>query len=255
MPQEARVALALGQIRILLDLRFLVTIFAMRIAFYGGSFDPPHRGHIAIAREAISRLGLDRVLFAPVAAQPLKGDGRLSSFEDRLAMVRLAVQDDPGLVPSSADAPRPDGRPNYTLDTLIELRRTLATGDDLFCLVGSDAFFSLRQWHRAAELVLFCDFIVASRPGFPLETIASALPEEVHAGNWRKEPESVSTELLGPRGQRSKLYLLPGLTEDVSASEIRAALAEGGSSQTVLAPRVAEYIRAHGLYRHPQIDP
>jgi cytidyltransferase-like protein len=72
----------------------------MRIAFFGGTFDPPHRGHIAIARAAIARLGLDQVLVAPVATQPLKGGSGHSSFADRLAMVRLAVTGEPGLVAS-----------------------------------------------------------------------------------------------------------------------------------------------------------
>ena len=90
----------------------------MRIAFFGGSFDPPHRGHVAIARAAIERLALDKVWMAPVGAQPLKPDGFSTSFADRLAMVELAVAGEPGIVASAIDAPRSDGRPNYTFDVL-----------------------------------------------------------------------------------------------------------------------------------------
>jgi nicotinate-nucleotide adenylyltransferase len=230
----------------------------MRIAFFGGSFDPPHRGHMAIAHEAIERLSLDRVLVAPAGAQPLKSGAHLSSFEDRLAMVRLAVQGDPRLAASAVDGPRPDGRPNYTLETLMELRRTLAGGDALFCLLGADAFFSLRQWHRSSELLLFCDFIVAGRPGFSLKEISPALPDGVEASDWLTQPRYIRAELAGTTGpgeertgvagKRSTLYLLPGIHEDVSATEIRAELAGGSASQTVLAPQVAAYIHAHGLY-------
>ena len=94
----------------------------MRIAFFGGTFDPPHCGHISIARAAIRRLALDQVLVAPVGTQPLKGGSAHSSFEDRLAMVRLAVAGEPGLIASSVDAPLPNGQPNYTFDTLQRLR-------------------------------------------------------------------------------------------------------------------------------------
>jgi nicotinate-nucleotide adenylyltransferase len=225
----------------------------MRIAFFGGTFDPPHRGHLAIARAAISRLELDRVLVAPVGMQPLKDNESLAPYEARLAMVRLAVQGDPQLVPCSLDAPRPDGQPNYTLDTLAALRQTLAATDKLFCLLGADALFSFRHWHRAAELLLFCDFIVASRPGFPLDRISSLLPNGIKEGGLQEHnaacPNLVRMDLAGPAGNSSSLYLLPGLEEDISATEIRAALADGWETQTVLAPAVAQYIRAHGLYQ------
>ncbi len=221
----------------------------MRIAFFGGTFDPPHRGHIAIARAAIARLALDRVLLAPAAAQPLKSSNGHSSYQDRLAMVRLAVAGDPRLIPSSLDAPRPDGQPNYTLDTLAEFRRTLAPTDDLFCLLGADAFLSFNRWHRAAELILFCNFIVAARPGFLLEQVSAALPQGVYQQAVRHQPEFVRIDLAGASGGSSHLHLLPGLEEDISATEIRAALAEGSETQTVLAPQVAEYIRLRHLYQ------
>jgi nicotinate-nucleotide adenylyltransferase len=221
----------------------------MRIAFFGGTFDPPHRGHIAIARAAITRLGLDQVLVAPVATQPLKGGYGHSSFEDRLAMVRLAVAGEPGLTASDVDAPIPGGRPNYTFETLQRLRKQLQPTDELFCLVGADSFLTLKGWHRCAELLLFCDFIVAGRPGFSLDQINGVLPNGVeNAGEVREAGFSRFT-LVGSSGQSAELFLLPDLDQNISATEIRAALAEGSEPQTVLAPGVAEYIRSHALYR------
>src|SRR3974390_698141 len=93
-----------------------------RIAFFGGSFDPPHRGHIGIARAAQYALDLDTVLFAPVGVQPLKPLGSTASFEDRVAMTALAIQGLPQFTISFADAPDPAGTPNYTIDTLVRLR-------------------------------------------------------------------------------------------------------------------------------------
>ena len=97
----------------------------MRIAFFGGSFDPPHRGHLAIARAAIERLALDTVWMAPVGVQPLKPGGFSTSFADRLAMVELAAAGDPRIVPSAIDAPRSDGQPNYTIDVLTAIKASL----------------------------------------------------------------------------------------------------------------------------------
>jgi nicotinate-nucleotide adenylyltransferase len=221
----------------------------MRIAFFGGTFDPPHRGHIAIARAAITRLGLDQVLVAPVAAQPLKVGSGHSSFEDRLAMVRLAVAGEPGLVASDVDAPLPGGRPNYTFDTLQRLRNRLQPTDELFFLLGADSFLTLRRWHHCAQLLLFCDFIVAGRPGFSLEQINAALPKGVQNTGEAREAGYTCFTLVGRSGQSAKLFLLPDLDQDISATEIRAALAEGSELETVLTPSVAEYIRSHGLYR------
>jgi nicotinate-nucleotide adenylyltransferase len=221
----------------------------MRIAFFGGTFDPPHRGHIAIARAAITRLALDQVLVAPVATQPLKGGSGHSSFEDRLAMVRLAVAGEPGLVASDVDAPLPGAWPNYTIDTLRRLRKHLQPTDELFFLLGADSFLTLRRWHNCTELLLFCNFIVAGRPGFSLEQFNAALPKGVRNTGEARAAGFTRFTLAGPSGQSTELFLLPDLDQDISATEIRAALAEGSELETVLAPSVAEYIRSHGLYR------
>jgi nicotinate-nucleotide adenylyltransferase len=221
----------------------------MRIAFFGGTFDPPHCGHIALARAAIERLMLDQVLVAPVGTQPLKGGSPHASFEDRFAMVKLAVAGDSRLSASAIDAPLPGGQPNFTFDTLERLRLELRPSDEFFCLVGADSFLTLRQWHRATELLLFCDFIVGGRPGFSLEQINAALPTGVCNVAEHHEPGFTRYTLAGASGQSTTLFLLPDLDQDVSATEIRASLAEGAEQQSVLVPAVAEYIRSRGLYR------
>jgi len=225
----------------------------MRIALFGGTFDPPHCGHLAIARAAVARLSLDQVLVAPVGTQPLKGGSAQSSFEDRLAMVRLAVHGVPGLTASSVDAPLPGGQPNYTFDTLQRLRQQLQPEDKLFRLLGADSFLTLRWWHRCSELLFLCDFIVAGRPGFSLAQINGALPDGVLNTREHREDGVTRFSLSGPSGQSAVLFVLPDLDQDISATEIRAALAEGTEPQTVLPPAVAEFIRAHGLYRPVEI--
>jgi nicotinate-nucleotide adenylyltransferase len=221
----------------------------MRIAFFGGTFDPPHRGHLAVAEAAAVRLRLDKVLFAPVGNQPLKQELSVTSFEDRVAMTQLAVTEDARFEVSVFDAPRADGLPNYTIDTLLRLKTSLADGDQLFCLIGADSFLGLRHWYRAAELLFVCEFIVAGRPGSGLKQVRQALPKGVQAtGDSESYDGFVRFELSNHSGQRSALYLLPDLREEISATEIRTALAEKSATDNLLSEPVAEYIHKHQLY-------
>lgn len=222
----------------------------MRIGFFGGSFDPPHQGHIALARLALERIRLDRVLVAPVGTQPLKREMAPASFDDRVAMVQLAIAHEPQMALSLADAPRTDGRPNYTFATLKDLRSELAADDRLFFILGADSFLTIGTWHHAEDLLVSCDFVVGARPGFDLGRIAAALPENLSVASEENRGEGCL--VLGLRdstGKHSRLYLLPDLAEDISATEIRNAIREGSPAQTVLDPAVVTYIREHGLYQ------
>jgi nicotinate-nucleotide adenylyltransferase len=234
----------------------------MRIALFGGSFDPPHSGHIGIAMAAVERLHLDRVLMAPVGRQPLKRDQTQSPYEDRLVMVQLACAGHPPLAASAIDAPRMDGRYNYTCDTLQHLRETRPPEsfpeDELFCLVGADSLQTLRHWHRAADALMLAQWIVAARPGFTLDALEALLPDGVragaptsdkqeHGGGWLRVP---LTREAPSDSQQGTLWLLPDLHYEISATELRAALADhsAGIPQRVIDPRVAEYAREHLLY-------
>jgi nicotinate-nucleotide adenylyltransferase len=223
---------------------------AMNIGFFGGSFDPPHRAHIALARLAMQRLGLDRVLLAPVGVQPLKRDRPQAGYDDRVAMTRLAIDGQPGLEVSLIDAPRSDHRPNYTIDTIRGLRATLRPEDPLICLLGADSFLSIGKWYRAADLLLACDFAVAARPGFDLGRVTAALPASISVASCAStQPEQLVLCLHGGGRRESRLYLLPELEEPVSASGIRSALEQGELPGQLLSPAVADYIREHHLYQ------
>jgi nicotinate-nucleotide adenylyltransferase len=228
----------------------------MRIALYGGSFDPPHRGHVALARLAIDRLHIDRVLVAPVGLQPLKHDAATSSFEDRIAMASLAFAGDPRIEVSRLDAPLPDHRPNYTIESVLRFKRTLAPGglsseDELFCLLGADSWLTIGTWYRATELLMACGFIVGARPGFDLFHAAVVLPEGVSAVEQPSaHPGARLLSLRDSGGHQSPLYLLTDLAEDVSATAVRAALSRHAAADpdAVLDPGVANYIHEHNLY-------
>src|SRR4029453_16096512 len=124
----------------------------MRIALFGGTFDPPHRGHIAIATAAADAFGLESVLFAPTGQQPLKMGSAATPFPDRLAMVELACAADSRFSASTIDAPRTDGKPNSTGDKLAALQGQLPAAK-LYNLVGADSFLSLRQWREPERLL------------------------------------------------------------------------------------------------------
>jgi nicotinate-nucleotide adenylyltransferase len=237
---------------------------ARRVAFFGGSFDPPHLGHLAVARAARAALNLDAVLFAPVGAQPLKPHGATAPFEDRLEMTRLAIADQPAFAISLADAPNASRGPNYTLETLLRLRSELPPDGTLFCLMGADSFLSLRHWHRAAEIPFAAPLIVASRPPIVpsregIGDLAAALPAGLamepapDLALPASEFEVRHYRIRNAAGESAPFYLLPGLHIEISATQIReqvraepsAALA----SNPVLPPAVAEYIRSHGLYQ------
>lgn len=260
---------------------------ASRVAFFGGSFDPPHLGHLAVARAARDALGLEAVLFVPVGAQPLKPHGSTALFADRLAMTERAVVAEPGFHVSLADAPNSAGTPNYTLETLRTLRDELPPHGSLFCLMGADSFVSLRRWRGGVEIPFVAPLIVASRPGQQLDDLAAFLPPglTLEPGSDPATPEhpvipqqSVSPHqsvilserseskdlrsgnielrsylVRNPAGLSAPFYLLPGLDIEISASEIRSQVRSASDDrapgQELLPPSVADYIRSHRLYR------
>ncbi len=208
----------------------------MRIALFGGTFDPPHRGHAAIAQAAAKAFALDEVIFAPTGRQPLKLDGPATAFAFRLAMTQAACADlnaaSSGgcrFTATDLDRPREDGRPNYTVDALDALRAK-RPGDAIFHLVGADAFLSLPRWKGFPELLDLAEWIVVSRPGY---AVSDEVLQAMHLTAER----------------RSRVHLLHSVAEDVSATELRARLAAGEACEELLLPGVASYIVEHHLYR------
>jgi nicotinate-nucleotide adenylyltransferase len=216
----------------------------MRIAFFGGSFDPPHCGHLGIANAAREALALDQVLFAPVGLQPLKPAGSSASFADRAAMVQLAIANQPAFALSLLDAPKPDQTtPNYTVNTLTELRQSHPAGTQLFLLLGADALRTFHHWHRAAEIPFLADLIVAARPNETLDDLQSLLPQGItlHPG------QSNTYRLTNSAGAEARLTILPHLHHEISATHLRTQMQNAPSDQIPQA--VLDYIHQHNLYQ------
>ena len=182
-----------------------------RIGLFGGTFDPPHVGHLALAEAGREALRLDRVLFVPARVPPHKGRARLSSVEHRVAMTRLAVRGNPAFVVSTLEALR-DG-PSFTVDTI----RTLSTREPvskIFLLMGADSLEEFPTWRDPATILSLATLAVALRPG--ARTARGVVP-------WREPARGGSG--IRPRAARVRWIGNPGL--DVSSSAIRARLRAG----------------------------
>jgi nicotinate-nucleotide adenylyltransferase len=223
----------------------------MNIALFGGTFDPIHRGHLNVARAAARRCRLREVWFIPANIPPHKQGAPITSYFHRYSMVTLAVANEPDFLPSLLEAPEPEAhmerRPSYTIDTIRRVKAGLRRGDRLYFLIGIDAFRDIATWHKVDELLRECEFIVAARPGYSLEDIASSLPKSLKP--TLKELRATGLdEALQRRGVT--LHILPETHEDVSATQIRAAMKKRGGQLKKLVPdSVAEYIRKEGLYK------
>ena len=198
-----------------------------RIGFLGGTFDPPHLGHLAVARAAAEAFSLDRVLIVPTGRQPLKPEGATASYDERLEMVRRLCEGETKLVASDRDRPRVDGRANYTIDTLRELKADMGEGAVVFVIVGADAFLGLGQWREPEELLAAAEWVVVTRPGVSLDRLdAVAVTEE----------------------QQARVHVLADVEEPVSATEIRERLREGRNCEELVPAGVLSYIYERHLY-------
>jgi nicotinate-nucleotide adenylyltransferase len=223
----------------------------MNIALFGGTFDPIHRGHLNVARAAARRFRLREVWFIPADIPPHKQEAPITSFFHRYSMVTLAVADEPDFLPSLLEAPEPEAhmerRPSYTIDTVRRVKAGLRRGDRLYFLIGIDAFRDIAKWHKAEELLRECEFIVAARPGYSLEDVASSLPNDLRPRLKELRADGLDEAL---RRRRVILQFLLETHENVSATQIRTAIKKRGGQLKKLVPdAVAEYIEKEGLYK------
>jgi nicotinate-nucleotide adenylyltransferase len=182
-----------------------------RVGVFGGTFDPVHVGHLAIANAALDDLGLDRVYFVPARRSPLKEDGPIASAEDRVAMLTAAIAGEPRFRVSRIELDR-EG-PSFTVDTLEALR---AEGE-LYLILGSDAFADFERWREPARIRTLATVVLAARPGVP----------------------------NAPAGVR----MLDSPLMDISSRELRARAARGRSLRYLVAEPTLRYIEEHRLYR------
>jgi nicotinate-nucleotide adenylyltransferase len=198
----------------------------VNIALFGGTFDPVHNGHLAVAQAAADRFSLDRVLFIPSGRPPHKDREPQAPYEDRYRMAEFACQADPRFEASRLEDPQVlGGGKTYSVDTIERVRDELAPGDDLYFLIGQDAFDELAIWHRLEDVVEKVEFIVASRP----HSVSSVRREGVAA--------------------QARFQELEGVDVPISATAVRRLAAQGSDLRGSVPDPVADYIRRHRLYQ------
>ena len=198
----------------------------MRVGVFGGTFDPIHLGHLAVARSIQSSLGLDNVTFVPAGQPWLKADTPVSHVKDRVQMLRLALARRRAFELSTIEADRPG--PSYTVDTMEALQRQLGSDADLFFLLGSDALMDIAKWKEPQRLIQLCQLVAFARPGFGLptmEALEAAVPGISLRGVFAEVPQV-----------------------NIRATDIRCRIAEGRSIQRLVPRAVERYILEHGLY-------
>ena len=227
-----------------------------RIALFGGSFDPIHAGHVAVARAADRRFNFDEIHFVPASRPPHKLKQHLAPFPHRFAMVALACAEHPHFVPSLAEAGEDFSgtQLHYSVDTVRYFRHAYnGPGDRVFFIVGADAFLDIPMWKEYEALLGLCDFVIANRPGIRLEALRLVIPPDLHAGPAQrtdKEDEAVAAgSPVVARLQRSTVYLLENVANEASATDIRRKANRGQSIHGLVSARVEEYILKQGLYR------
>lgn len=225
----------------------------MNIGLFGGTFDPVHRGHTALARSAMERCKLHRIYFVAANVPPHKQRQPLSPFIHRYAMLALATASEKAFMPSLLEAPAEGGakkeKPNYTIDTVRRLKQSLKNSDRLFLLIGMDAFAEISKWHQAEALFRECEFLVAGRPGYSLADVANALPESLRPRAEVMKPFQKQRATGDLVLSAATIHFLADLKEPASATAIREAAASGKPLGRFLDPAVAEYIKKTGLYR------
>ena len=230
----------------------------MNIGLFGGTFDPVHLGHLALAKTAMQQYKLHRIYFVPANIPPHKQRQPLSPFLHRFAMLALATAQDKAFVPSLLEAPAEDSvqarkdrqeKPNYTIDTMRRLKQSFKSSDKLFFLIGMDAFCDIAKWHQAEALFQECEFVVANRPGYSLADVANALPESLRPRPEVTKPfqKHAATGDLVLKG--ATIHLLGDLHQPASATAIRQAAAAGQPLGRFVDASVADYIKKMGLYK------
>ena len=218
-----------------------------RVGVLGGTFDPIHDGHLAAGTAAADAIDLQHVLFIPSHQPPHRTLSPRASVYHRFAMVSIAVAADPRFAASDLELTRPG--PSYSADTLRRLRQLGVEPWQLFFITGADAFAEIATWREYPALLDLANFVVISRPGRPLDALASRLPELAH-----RMQEVEPGRPWQPAPGTTRIVLVKAATPDVSSTDIRERLAGGAPLDGVVPAGVERHIHRHRLYHEGSGD-
>ncbi|MGW8220645.1 MAG: nicotinate-nucleotide adenylyltransferase [Syntrophobacteria bacterium] len=214
----------------------------MDIGIMGGTFNPIHFGHLRAAEEVAESLRLEQMIFIPAAKPPHKSEVEVVSFDHRWHMMELAIEGNPLFVLSDLEYQRPGI--SYSVETLTQLSKERGGSEELYFVLGLDAFLELQTWKSYRELFSLCHFIVVARPGFSPESLDAMLTTQV------SDRYSLDIQVQGYRHPSlHTVYYREVTLLDISSSAIRKLLAEGGTVRYLLPEKVEEYIQQQRLYQ------
>lgn len=219
-----------------------------RIGLFGGTFDPIHNGHLQVAVDVLQLFTLDTIYFIPCAIQPQKSTDPVAPALNRVEMLRLALEDHPGLALSELETQR--GGPSYTIDTLRYFTSTHPPGTRLFFILGIDAFLEIDTWKAYPQLFDLAAFIVMARPGTdasPAQALRTAAGYAQHSLSSQYHLDDQGGRLVHPAKQ--PIYLAHVSQIDVASTHIRRSIRRGESVRDRVNPVVMRYIEEKGLYR------
>ena len=199
-----------------------------KIGIFGGTFDPVHLGHVGLARDALEQAELAEVVFVPARLQPFKLHKETAPGRDRLAMLRLALEDFPEFQVSSCEMDAPEI--SYTYLTMRRLQGAYGKDCRLYFLTGTDTFLKIELWREAAELLRNYSFLIGTRPGCMQHQLQACI--ERISGVYNTDVQVICNRQM-----------------DISSTSIRQRLREGAPAADLIPEKVERYIKEHGLYR------
>jgi len=213
------------------------------VGIMGGTFNPVHYGHLRAAEEVAESLLLSQVIFMPAAQPPHKSEVGLAAFAHRYRMLELAVAGNPLFALSDLERQR-TGK-SYSVETLTQLSTLYGKGEELYFLLGLDAFLELPTWKSYRELFTLCHFVVVARPGYSATSLDTMLQAQV------SNKYSFDRQVDGfIHPSRNTVYYREVTVLDISSSTIRELLAKGRSVRYLVPEKVEAYIYQQGLYRN-----
>jgi nicotinate-nucleotide adenylyltransferase len=221
-------------------------IHADRLGVLGGTFDPVHNGHLAIADHLLNTFRLDSLLFVPAARPPHKNHLETTPFQDRLAMLETAVRSDQRFLVSDLEAHR--NGPSYSIDTLMDLKKMLGGKVQLFFIIGVDAFLELNTWKNYRDLTDHTNLLVIDRPDYSLAMVDKVVNQ---LGSYSFDNDQGCWSAPEHQG---RVYPLAVPPVDISSTDIREKIIRGQDFAGLVPLPVWHYINEHGLYPSPEAE-
>jgi nicotinate-nucleotide adenylyltransferase len=216
----------------------------MKWGLFGGTFDPIHLGHLRCAEEVLEIFDLNRIIFVPATRPPHKINAEISSFYHREQMIRLAIEENPSF--SFSDVENQRKGISYSVDTVEYFLQKYIKDLDLYFILGQDAFHAIQTWKDWEKLLLLCNFVVMTRPGYENKGLSGIVTADF-ASQFKYDNQAD-----GYRGPGGHIIFFRGVTFlDISASNIRQRVREGKSIKYLVPGAIRHYITKNSLYKVP----